>query len=54
MESAGYTSVVDMRGGYHGERDNFGRAAVVGWAEEGLPVETTSPAEKTYEALAKK
>src|SRR5579871_263852 len=28
MESAGYTNVVDMRGGYHGERDGFGRASV--------------------------
>src|SRR4051812_20473454 len=25
METAGYTSVVDMRGGFHGERDSFGR-----------------------------
>jgi rhodanese-related sulfurtransferase len=54
MEAAGYTSVVDMRGGFHGERDNFGRASVPGWAEEGLPVETACPPDKTYEALSKK
>lgn len=54
MESAGYTNVVDMRGGYHGERDNFGRASVAGWADEGLPVSTESAPDKTYEALAKK
>jgi rhodanese-related sulfurtransferase len=54
MESAGYTSVVDMRGGFHGERDGFGRASVPGWAEEGLPVETTAAPDKTYEALSKK
>jgi rhodanese-related sulfurtransferase len=54
MESAGYTNVVDMRGGYHGERDNFGRATVAGWADEGLPVATDSAPDKTYEALAKK
>jgi rhodanese-related sulfurtransferase len=54
MESAGYTSVVDMRGGFHGERDGFGRASVAGWADEGLPVETAAPPEKTYEALSKK
>src|SRR6185503_2472949 len=45
MEAAGYTSVVDMRGGFHGEGDNFGRVAVPGWAAEGLPVETTAPPE---------
>jgi rhodanese-related sulfurtransferase len=54
MEAAGYTNVVDMRGGFHGERDGFGRASVPGWAAEGLPVETASAPEKTYEALAKK
>ncbi|HEY2729400.1 MAG TPA: rhodanese-like domain-containing protein [Polyangia bacterium] len=54
MESAGYTNVVDMRGGYHGERDGFGRVGVAGWAAEGLPVETTAAPEKTYETLAQK
>ncbi|HVR03409.1 MAG TPA: rhodanese-like domain-containing protein [Polyangia bacterium] len=54
MESAGYTNVVDMRGGYHGERDGFGRVGVAGWAAEGLPVETAAAPEKTYETLAQK
>ncbi|HVZ72357.1 MAG TPA: rhodanese-like domain-containing protein [Polyangia bacterium] len=54
MEAAGYTSVVDMRGGYHGERDPYGRANTPGWEAEGLPTETTSPPEKTYETLSKK
>jgi rhodanese-related sulfurtransferase len=54
MESAGFTSVVDMRGGFAGERDGFGRASVPGWADEGLPVETTAAPGKTYEALSKK
>ena len=54
MESAGYTSVVDMRGGFHGERDGFGRASVAGWASEGLPCETSASPEKCYDALAKK
>jgi rhodanese-related sulfurtransferase len=53
LEAAGYTSVVDMRGGFHGERDNFGRVAVAGWAESGLPVETNAPSEKTYAELEK-
>ena len=54
MEAAGYTSVVDMRGGFSGERDNFGRVAVAGWAEAGLPVETAAPEDKTYAALEKR
>ena len=53
LEAAGYTSVVDMRGGFHGERDNFGRVEVAGWAESGLPVETSAPPEKTYAELEK-
>jgi rhodanese-related sulfurtransferase len=54
LEAAGYTSVVDMRGGFHGERDAMGRVACAGWAESNLPVETSAPAEKTYAALAGK
>jgi rhodanese-related sulfurtransferase len=54
LEAAGYTSVVDMRGGFHGEHDNFGRVACAGWAESGLPVETAAPADKTYAELAKR
>jgi rhodanese-related sulfurtransferase len=54
MEARGYTNVVDMRGGFHGERDGFGRVSVPGWSEESLPVETTAAPDKTYEALSKK
>lgn len=54
MEAAGYTSVVDMRGGFHGERDPYGRANTPGWLAEGLPIEKTSPPEKTYDVLSKK
>ena len=54
LEAAGYTSVVDMRGGYHGEHDGMGRLTCPGWLESKLPVETAAPPDKTYEALAKK
>jgi rhodanese-related sulfurtransferase len=54
LEAAGYTNVVDMRGGFAGERDNFGRVAVAGWAEAGLPVEASAPPEKTYAELEKR
>jgi rhodanese-related sulfurtransferase len=53
LEAAGYTSVVDMRGGYGGERDAFGRVSVAGWAEAGLPVEKVTPGQ-SYAELAKK
>jgi rhodanese-related sulfurtransferase len=51
MEAAGYTNIVDMRGGFHGERDNFGRVSCAGWAECGLPCEASADAEKTYAQL---
>jgi rhodanese-related sulfurtransferase len=54
LEAAGYTSVIDMRGGFHGERDAMGRVACAGWAESNLPVETSAPAEKTYATLSGK
>jgi rhodanese-related sulfurtransferase len=54
LEAAGYTSVVDMRGGYAGERDGMGRVTCAGWLESKLPVETAAPPEKTYAELSKK
>jgi rhodanese-related sulfurtransferase len=52
LEAAGYTSVVDMRGGFGGERDAFGRVSVPGWAAAGLPVETVTPGQ-SYAELEK-
>ena len=52
LEAAGYTSVVDMRGGFHGERDGMGRVTCPGWVESALPVSKTAPGEKTYAALS--
>jgi rhodanese-related sulfurtransferase len=51
LASLGYSSIVDMRGGFSGERDAFGRATVPGWAEAGLPVETTTQPDRAYDAL---
>ncbi|HXU82098.1 MAG TPA: rhodanese-like domain-containing protein [Polyangia bacterium] len=53
LEASGYTSVVQMSGGYGGERDAFGRVSVPGWAEAGLPVETVTPGQ-SYADLSKK
>jgi rhodanese-related sulfurtransferase len=54
LEAAGYTSVVDMRGGFHGERDGMGRMTTVGWLESQLPVSKTAPSDKTYATLSSK
>ena len=54
LGAAGYTDVVDMRGGFHGERDAMGRVTCAGWAEQNLPVETAAPPERTYAELSKK
>ena len=54
LEAAGYTSVVDMRGGYHGEHDGMGRVTCPGWLASKLPVENAAPPEKTYAALSQK
>lgn len=54
LEAAGYTSVVDMRGGYHGERDPMGRVNTPGWLEAGLPVEKTAAPGDSYSDLEKK
>jgi rhodanese-related sulfurtransferase len=53
LEAAGYTQVVDMRGGMGGERDALGRVSVPGWAAEGRPVEKTAAAGQTYADLSK-
>jgi rhodanese-related sulfurtransferase len=53
LEAAGYTNVIMMSGGFHGERDNLGRLACAGWAETGLPVEASAPSDKTYAELEK-
>lgn len=51
---AGFSNVVDMRGGFGGETDAMGRPTFPGWAPRGLPVATDSAPEDRYENLAKK
>jgi rhodanese-related sulfurtransferase len=54
LTAAGYTEIVDMRGGFGGERDALGRVACAGWADEGLPVATGADPGKSYAELAAK
>jgi rhodanese-related sulfurtransferase len=43
LTSAGFTNVVDQRAGFDGSRDAFGALTELGWAPQGLPIETTTP-----------
>lgn len=50
LESAGYTDLVNVEGGFMGAQDDYGRI-IPGWAAAGLPVEKSAPVERTYEHL---
>ena len=52
--AAGFSNLVDMRGGYGGETDEMGRVTFPGWALRGLPTSRESAPEDRYETLAKK
>lgn len=54
MEAAGFTQLVEMRGGYHGEADGSGRVVEKGWAQVGLPTETVTPGGSWQDLKAKK
>jgi rhodanese-related sulfurtransferase len=53
LVAAGWTNIVDVRGGWGGERDAFGRVAVRGWLEEGLPTEQKAAAGRGYDDLSR-
>jgi rhodanese-related sulfurtransferase len=48
LESLGYTSVVDQKGGFEGQPGN------PGWSPAGLPVATQAEPGRTYEGLRAK
>lgn len=52
LQSQGWTSVVDMQGGWDGERDGMGRVVVTGWRDSGLPAEKAPQAGRSYEDLS--
>jgi rhodanese-related sulfurtransferase len=54
LEAAGYKNIVDVRGGFAGERDPLGRVTTPGWADSGLPVEQEPTAGASYAALEQK
>ena len=52
--NAGFTNVVDMRGGYGGETDMMGQMSYPGWAPRGLPTTAESDPQDRFESLANK
>ncbi len=53
LKANGFSNVVDMRGGFHGESDMTGALVYPGWGPRGLPVTTEASEDETYEGLAR-
>jgi rhodanese-related sulfurtransferase len=49
--ASGFTDVMDMRGGFGGERDMLGRLSFPGWEPRGLPVSKESSPDDRYAHL---
>jgi rhodanese-related sulfurtransferase len=54
LEAAGFTSLLEMRGGMSGEGDAMGRLVEAGWASAGLPVSTVAEPGATWPELSAK
>lgn len=48
LKNLGYQNVLDMKGGFGGERDEAGKVINPGWKESGLPVEEGEPDGRSY------
>lgn len=53
LVEAGYEHICDVKEGFNGCRDAFGRKSP-GWLQQGLPVEYGQPEARSYEALAER
>lgn len=54
LTSLGYQNLIDVRGGFGGERDALGRQVVPGWVEAGLPVGKGAESSRPYVGLQNK
>jgi Fe-S cluster biosynthesis and repair protein YggX/rhodanese-related sulfurtransferase len=54
LKNRGYRNLMDMRGGFGGERDGTGAVVVNGWSGSGLPVELGASEGRSYEVLEAK
>lgn len=53
LTRAGFSALSELRHGFAGARDAFGRR-LPGWRAAGLPVELDAAEERTYAALARR
>lgn len=51
---AGFTHVIDQRGGYAGQKDAFGRTTEPGWMAAGLPIDSDVEPERSYGVLSQR
>ena len=51
LETFGFADVTNVKGGWGGARDQSGAVLEPGWSTSNLPIETDTPADRTYEAL---
>ncbi len=54
LSALGFQNLIDVRGGFGGERDALGRQVVPGWIEAGLPVGKGGEASRPYGELSTK
>ena len=54
LSQAGFSNVVDMRGGFRGEADAAGQISYPGWSLRGFPISRDSAPEDRYQHLAKR
>lgn len=54
MSQMGYTNVANVRGGFVGAMDNFGRVVEPGWSMLNLPICSNCSDDARYEVLAAK
>jgi len=54
LTSLGYTNLIDVRGGFGGERDAMGRSVVPGWIESNLPAAKGGESSTPYATLQAK
>ena len=54
LSEMGYTDVANVRGGYGGQLDNFGRMVEPGWSTLNLPASEESAESDRYETLSAK
>jgi len=52
LVDAGFTNVVELRGGFAGGRDAFGRVAAPGWQQADLPVALSAEPGRSYSELS--